>query len=143
LEADRERMMAYQKSSRQIERRYMQQSEPQDVPNEEAAVETIGAQEDRFRDQQPAVEYRNPLKWLTKHNVVPGIPKRRTCEKRRRARPERNNRINDRGIKQRLRLGKENALNERTLCEALRRIFELEAVEIEAVLSGRIRKIRE
>jgi hypothetical protein len=37
-------------------------AEHQEVPNEEAAMETIRALEDRSGDHQPAVGYRNPLK---------------------------------------------------------------------------------
>jgi hypothetical protein len=35
-------------------------AEHQKVPNEEATVETIGAVEDRYEDQQPALGYQNP-----------------------------------------------------------------------------------
>jgi hypothetical protein len=34
----------------------------QEVPKEEAAAETIGAEEDRYEDQRPTVGYRNPRK---------------------------------------------------------------------------------
>jgi ribosomal protein L31E len=46
-------------------------------------------------------------------------------------------------MKQRLHLRKENALNERTLCETLRRTFKLETVKIAVALSNRLWKMRE
>jgi hypothetical protein len=42
----------------------------QEVPNEEAAMETIGILEDRPGYQQQAVEYQNPLKRRTQDNDV-------------------------------------------------------------------------
>jgi hypothetical protein len=50
-------------------------------------------------------------KCRTKVNVIRGTPKGRTCEKRRRTRPEGNNGIRDRGAKEHLLLKKERTLN--------------------------------
>jgi hypothetical protein len=47
----------------------------QEVPNEEDAVETIGAPEDKSVDQELAVRYRNPRKRWTKDDDVQGAPK--------------------------------------------------------------------
>jgi hypothetical protein len=58
-------------------------AEHQEVPNGQAAVETIGALEDRSGDKRPAGGYRNPLKRRTKDDVVRGIPKGWTFKKRR------------------------------------------------------------
>jgi hypothetical protein len=53
------------------------------------------------------------------------------------------NGVKDRGVKQRLRLGNEKTLNDRTLYNALRRTLELEAVKIAVAFFGRPRKMRE
>jgi hypothetical protein len=45
-------------------------AEHQEVPNKEAAVETIGALEDQSGDQQLAVEYQNLQKRWNKDDVV-------------------------------------------------------------------------
>jgi hypothetical protein len=79
----------------------------QEVPNEEAAAEAVGAQEDRSGDQRPTVGYRNPQKRRIKDNVVQGTPRGRMVQKRRRKGPECNNRIIDRGARWQLRLSKE------------------------------------
>jgi hypothetical protein len=47
-------------------------AEHQEIPNDEAAVETIGALEDRSGDQQSAVGYRTPLKRRTQDEVLRG-----------------------------------------------------------------------
>jgi hypothetical protein len=60
----------------------------QEVPNEEAVVETVGALKDLSGDQQPAVGYRNPWKRQTMDDVVSETPKGRTFEKRRRTQPK-------------------------------------------------------
>jgi hypothetical protein len=60
----------------------------QKVPNEEAAVEAIGAPKDRSGDQRPALGCKNPLKRRTKDDIVHGNPKGRTFEKRPRAQPK-------------------------------------------------------
>jgi hypothetical protein len=65
--------------------------EHQKFPNEEVAVEIIGALKDCSGDQQQAVGYRNPLKRRTQDNDIRGTPKEPTFEKRRRTRPECNN----------------------------------------------------
>jgi hypothetical protein len=48
----------------------------QEMPNKEAAVETMGALEDRSGDQQQAVGYRNPRKRRTKDPVKDGRSRR-------------------------------------------------------------------
>jgi hypothetical protein len=52
-------------------------AEHQEVPNEEAALETIRIREDRSGDQRPTVGSRNPLKRRTNDNVVQGTLKDR------------------------------------------------------------------
>jgi hypothetical protein len=47
----------------------------QEVPNGQAAVETVGALEDRSGDQRPARRYQNTLKRRFKDNVVLETPK--------------------------------------------------------------------
>jgi hypothetical protein len=44
--------------------------EHQEVPDEYVALETVGAQENRSRDREPAVGYRNQRKRQTKENDV-------------------------------------------------------------------------
>jgi hypothetical protein len=110
--------------------------EYQGVLNEEAVMETIRVLVDHSGDQQPAVGCQNPQKRRTRDNVVQGAPEGWT-------RPECNNRIKERGIKQQPRLGKQNTLNERTLCEALRWTSKPETVKIAIMLSGRLKKMRE
>jgi hypothetical protein len=53
-------------------------AELQEIPNDEAAVQTIRTLKDRSEDLQPAVGYRNPRKKRTKDDVVPGTPEGRT-----------------------------------------------------------------
>jgi hypothetical protein len=50
-------------------------AEHQQVPKEEAVVETTGTLEDRFEDQQLPVEYSNPWKRWTKDDDVHAAPK--------------------------------------------------------------------
>jgi hypothetical protein len=107
----------------------------QEVPKEEAAVETIGAPEDRSGDKRPAVGYRNARKRWTKDDLVSGTPKARTFDKRRCVQPKCNYGIWDRGMKQQLRLGSNGNIN-----EALRQIIELEIIKRIIGSSFRIRK---
>lgn len=66
-------------------------AEHHEIPNEQTAVETIGALEGRSGDQRPAGGYRNPLKRRTKDDDVRGTPKGRTLLKRRWAQPKASN----------------------------------------------------
>jgi hypothetical protein len=63
----------------------------QEIPNEQTAVETIGALEGRSGDQRPAGGYRNPLKRRTKDSDARGTPKGRTPMKRRWVQPKASN----------------------------------------------------
>lgn len=54
----------------------------QEVPNEEAIVETVGALKGISVDQQPALRYWNPWKRQTQEDVVCETPKGRMIEKR-------------------------------------------------------------
>jgi hypothetical protein len=96
-------------------------AEQQEVPNEEAAVEIVPALEDRSGDHQPAVRYRNPLKRRTQGDVIRGIHKEPTSERRRLTGPERNNGVKNRDMKEQLCLG-----SKRTLGETFRHTIELE-----------------
>jgi hypothetical protein len=71
----------------------------QKVPNEEAAVETVGTQEGRSEDQRPTMVYRNPKKRRTRGDFARGAPEGPTVEKRRRKGPKCNNGIRNRGVK--------------------------------------------
>jgi hypothetical protein len=108
----------------------------QEVPDDEAAIETIGALNDRSGNQRPAVGCRNPLKMPTKDNVVRGTPKGRTFEKRRRRQHKFNNGIIDRGLKQQLRLGGKGSVN-----ETLRQTIVLKVIKLAAGSCIRIPKM--
>jgi hypothetical protein len=86
-------------------------AEHQEVPDKEAAMETIRALKDWSGDQQPAVEYWNPLKRRTKDSVVQGTPDGPTFEKRRWTCPGCSNSMRDRGLKEQLHLGSKRKLN--------------------------------
>jgi hypothetical protein len=59
------------------------ESEHQEVPNEVAVVETVGAQDDRLENQRPAVVCRKPRKrWRTRGNFATGAPEEPTIDKR-------------------------------------------------------------
>jgi hypothetical protein len=75
------------------------------VPNEEAAVESVGAQEGRSEDQRPAVVCRNPRKRRIRGDFARGEPEGPLVEKKRRKGPECNSGVRNRGVKQQLRLG--------------------------------------
>jgi hypothetical protein len=74
----------------------------QEVPNEEAAVEMIGALKDRLEDQRPVVGCRKSRKRRTKGDVVRGTTKGWMFEKRREAQKKCHNDIRDRCLKQQL-----------------------------------------
>jgi hypothetical protein len=84
------------------------------------------------RDRPPAVGYRSPLKRRTKVTVVQETPKERTCEKKRRTRPECNSGI--RKLKKVSRTGKRGRIvkrdqrreAKRTHLEVTRKILDLE-----------------
>jgi hypothetical protein len=83
----------------------------QEVSNEKAAEENIGALEDWSEDQCLAVRH---CRWLT-HHAVPAqhkgcSHKGLTIKNRRQAQPRRNNGIRDRSLKQKLQLGSKEML---------------------------------
>jgi hypothetical protein len=75
----------------------------QEDPNEEAAVETVGARVDRSGGKRSAVGSRSPRKRRTKDDVR-GTPKVLKFRKRRRAQPKMQQYIRNRGLKKHLRL---------------------------------------
>jgi hypothetical protein len=54
----------------------------QEVRNEEATVEIVGAQEDQLEDQRPAMVYHNTQKRQTRGDFTRGVPTGLTVEKR-------------------------------------------------------------
>jgi hypothetical protein len=107
------------------------------VPNEEAAVETIGSLKDRFGGRRLAVRRRVRL---TRH-AVPArrkghIHKGPTVEKRRWKGPECNNCIRNRDLREQLRLGSKTAFN-----KALGQTHELEVLTRAVGISIGLRKL--
>jgi hypothetical protein len=113
----------------------------QQVPNEEAAVEIIGAQEDRTVNQQTTVGYRNPRKRRAKDNIIRRAPNGRRFEKRRRVQTKCKNDIRNRSLKQQQRLENKKRHNNRNVNKALRRTIGLEVVRLSVGSSSRIRKL--
>jgi hypothetical protein len=108
-------------------------AEHKEVPKEKTALKIIGALEDRYGDRHLAVGRRRQQKERTKamvspgrslhrardtvvtdqaRNVAQGTPKGRTFGKRRPARPECNNGIRNRDLRQQLRLASKGNVNE-------------------------------
>jgi hypothetical protein len=58
------------------------ESEHQEVPKEEAVIETVGAQDDRSDNQRSAVVCRKPRKSRTRGNFAKGTPEEPMVEKR-------------------------------------------------------------
>jgi hypothetical protein len=137
MKAHQERMMTIMKADlEEIE----SESEHQEVPREEAAVETIGTLEDRYAFRHLDVGCRRQPKKRTRgyggsrkklatarrrmtRRAVPAPfkgwgHKGPTVEKRRRNGPEWNIDIKNRGLKQQLRLGNKKTLNKRNVDEA-------------------------
>jgi hypothetical protein len=76
--------------------------EQQQVPKEEAAMETIGTPKGQCGDQWWTVGPWNPLNERITCIIVQGIPKGRKFGKRRPAQPKCNSGIRDQGINQQL-----------------------------------------
>jgi hypothetical protein len=70
MKSERERTEANQEKLEASPGKIEAAAEHQDIPNEAATMETIGALEDRSEDQLLSVGYRNPLKRSTNDSVV-------------------------------------------------------------------------